>query len=195
MRSLRVAAAAHTYDHDSHRRNPRAPSLSRPEPRRSCQGESKRQAAAVTGALQWIARHDFQQHPFNETYIVCGEDVELCMDVQQDLKKQVWLCAEATAVHESETTRSQDERQAGNSEDQMRLSACVKAFIEQVNKKQLKTLLMQQQRESMHLRDLVAGQLGEELKLEREEQEKVLLDLREERLRLKQQLDFAGGQQ
>ena len=152
-------------------------------------------AAAVTGALQWIARHDFQQHPFNETYIVCGEDVELCMDVQQDLKKQVWLCAEATAVHESETTRSQDESQAGNSEDQMRLRARVKAFIEQASKKQLKTLLMQQQRESMHLRDLVAGQLGEELQLEREEQEKVLLDLREERLRLKQQLELAGGQQ
>ena len=145
--------------------------------------------------MQWIARHDFQQHPFNETYIVCGEDVELCMDVQQDLKKQVWLCAEATAVHESETTRSQDESQAGNSEDQMRLRARVKAFIEQASKKQLKTLLMQQQRESMHLRDLVAGQLGEELKLEREEQEKVLLDLREERLRLKQQLELAGGQQ
>ena len=151
--------------------------------------------AAVTGALQWIARHDFQRHPFNTAYKVCGEDVELCMDVQQDLKKQVWLCTEATAVHESETTRSQDESQAGNSEDQMRLRARVKGFIEQASKKQLKTLLMQQQRESMHLRDLVAGQLGEELKLEREEQEKVLLDLREERLRLKQQLELAGGQQ
>ena len=151
--------------------------------------------AAVTGALQWITRHDFQQHPFNETYIVCGEDVELCMDVQQDLKKQVWLCTEATAVHESETTRSQDESQAANSEDEMRLRARVKGFIEQASKKQLKVLLMQQQRESMHLRDLVAGQLGEELKLEREEQEKVLLDLREERLRLKQQLELAGRQQ
>ena len=151
--------------------------------------------AAVTGALQWIARNDFQQHPFNTAYKVCGEDIELCMDMQQDLKKQVWLCAEATAVHEAETTRSQDESQAGNSEDQIRLRARVKAFIEQASKKQLKVLLMQQQRESMHLRDLVAGQLGEELKLEREEQEKVLLDLREERLRLKQQLELAGGQQ
>jgi len=151
--------------------------------------------AAVTGALQWIARNDFQQHPFNTAYNVCGEDIELCMDMQQDLKKQVWLCTEATAVHEAETTRSKDESQAGNSEDQIRLRARVKAFIEQASKKQLKVLLMQQQRESMHLRDLVAGQLGEELKLEREEQEKVLLDLREERLRLKQQLELAGGQQ
>ena len=115
--------------------------------------------------------------------------------MQQDLKKQVWLCTEATAVHEAETTRSQDESQAGNSEDQIRLRARVKTFIEQASKKQLKVLLMQQQRESMHLRDLVAGQLGEELKLERGEQEKVLLDLREERLRLKQQLELAGGQQ
>ena len=151
--------------------------------------------AAVTGALQWIRRQDFQLHPFNTAYKVCGEDVELCIDVQQALKKQVWLCTEATAVHEAETTRSQDESQAGNSEDQIRLRSRVKAFIEQASKKQLKVLLMQQQRESMHLRDLVAGQLGESLKLEREEQEKVLLDLREERLRLKQQLELAGGQQ
>ncbi|NKB73957.1 MAG: hypothetical protein GKR83_05500 [Synechococcus sp. s2_metabat2_7] len=150
---------------------------------------------AITGALQWIARQDFQQHPYNTAYKVCGEDIELCMDVQQALKKQVWLCTEATAVHEAETTRSKDESQAGNSEDQIRLRARVKAFIEQASKKQLKVLLMQQQRESMHLRDLVAGQLGEELKLEREEQEKVLLDLREERLRLKQQLELAGGKQ
>ena len=149
--------------------------------------------AAVTGALQWITRQDFQLHPFNTAYNVCGEDIELCMDVQQDLKKQVWLCTEATAVHEAETTRSKDESQAANSEDQIRLRARVKAFIEQASKKQLKVLLMQQQRESMHLRDLVAGQ--EELKLMREEQERVLLDLREERLRLKQQLALAGGQQ
>ena len=158
---------------------------------------------AVTGALQWIARQDFQQHPFNTAYHVCGEDIELCMDVQQDLKKQVWLCTDATAVHEAETTRSQDETQAGNSEDLIRLRARVQAFIEQASKKQLKILLMQQQRESMHLRDVVADQTGqleiaEELELERkkrEEQEKVLLDLREERLRLKQKLELTGGYQ
>ena len=158
---------------------------------------------AVTGALQWIARQDFLEHPFNTAYRVCGEDVELCMDVQQRLKKQVWLCAEASAVHEAETTRSQDENQAGNSEDQIRLRARVKTFIDQASKKQLKILLMQQQRESMHLHDLVADQTGqleiqETLKIERKEraeQEKVLLDLREERLRLKQQLELAGGHQ
>jgi len=159
--------------------------------------------AAVTGALQWIARQDFLNHPFNTAYQVCGEDVELCMDVQQQLKKQVWLCAEASAVHEAETTRRQDESQAGNSEDQILLRARVKTFIDQASKKQLKILLMQQQRESMHLRNCMADQTGqleiqETLNIERKEraeQEKVLLDLREERIRLKQQLELAGGHQ
>ena len=47
--------------------------------------------AAVTGALQWIRRDDFQRIRLNEAYKVCGEDVELCLDVQQTLGKQVWL--------------------------------------------------------------------------------------------------------
>ncbi len=151
--------------------------------------------AAVTGALQWITRQDFQQNPFNNAYHVCGEDVELCMDVQQRLKKQVWLCTEATAVHQAETTRRQEESQSENSEDLIRLKARVQAFIEQASKKQLKILLLQQQLESMHLRDAITGQFGETLRLEQEEQKRVLLDLREERLRLKQQLELTGGAQ
>ena len=59
--------------------------------------------------------------PLNELYGVCGEDVELCLDVQQHLNKQVWLCAEAHAIHEAESTRAQQPEQAGNSEDLLRL--------------------------------------------------------------------------
>ena len=62
--------------------------------------------AAVTGALQWIGRDAFLRHPFNTAYQVNGEDVELCFDVQQHLDQQVWLCTEASAIHEAETTRS-----------------------------------------------------------------------------------------
>jgi GT2 family glycosyltransferase len=168
--------------------------------------------AAVTGALQWIGRDAFQRHPFNPAYQVNGEDVELCFDVQQHLDQQVWLCTEASAIHEAETTRSQDPLQAGNSADQLRLRTRIRHFLDHATGQQLRVLLQQQQRESQLLRDLVHDDLprlqakearlreleqefgnAEELRQRLEEQDKVLLSLREERLRMRDQLDAHEG--
>jgi len=147
--------------------------------------------AAVTGALQWIDRDAFLQHPFNADYQVNGEDVELCLDVQQHLGQQVWLCTEASAIHDAETTRSQDPLQAGNSADELRLRARTKHFLAQATGEQLRVLLQQQQRESQLLRDELQQECGnaKQLRLRLQEQETVLLSLREERLRLRDQLD------
>ena len=151
--------------------------------------------AAVTGALQWIGRDAFRRHPFNPAYQVNGEDVELCFDVQQHLGQQVWLCTEASAIHEAETTRSQDPLQAGNSADQLRLRARARHFLDNATGEQLRVLLKQQQRESQLLRDLVQHDTEdtEELRRRLEEQDTVLLSLREERLRLRDQLDAHEG--
>ena len=152
---------------------------------------------AVTGALQWIGRDAFRKHPFNTAYQVNGEDVELCFDVQQHLDQQVWLCTEASAIHEAETTRKQDPLQASNSADQLRLRARARHFLDHATGEQLRVLLQQQQRESQLLRDLVQDDLprlkAEELRQRLEEQEQVLLSLREERLRLRDQLDAREG--
>ena len=163
---------------------------------------------AVTGALQWVTRDGFKQNPFNQAYQVNGEDVELCLDIQEHLDQQVWLCTEASAIHEAETTRSQDPLQSGNSADQLRLRARTRRFIDHATSEQLQVLLQQQQRESQLLRDLVVHDLprlqakeaqirmleqefgnAEEIRQRLEEQETVLLSLREERLRLRDQLD------
>ena len=155
--------------------------------------------AAVTGALQWIGRDAFRRHPFNPAYQVNGEDVELCFDVQQHLGQQVWLCTEASAIHEAETTRSQDPRQAGSSADLLRLRARTRHFLDNATGEQLRVLLKQQQRESQLLRDLVQHDTEkirerlEELRERLEEQDTVLLSLREERLRLRDQLDAHEG--
>ena len=168
--------------------------------------------AAVTGALQWIGRDAFMRHPFNPDYQVNGEDVELCFDVQQHLDQQVWLCTEASAIHEAETTRSKDPLQAGNSTDQLRLRARTRHFLDHATGEQLRVLLQQQQRESQLLRDLVRDDLprlqakearlrsleqefgnAEELRQRLLEQDTVLLTLREERLRLRDQLDALEG--
>ncbi|QPN71488.1 glycosyltransferase family 2 protein [Synechococcus sp. CBW1108] len=150
--------------------------------------------AAVTGALQWIRRADALAQPLNEQYRVCGEDVELCLDVQQHLGKQVWLCAEAHAIHEAESTREQEPEQAANSEDLLRLRSRYHSYLAQASAEQLRRLLEQQQGESLQLRLLLQGrhalleerQATLEMELQKLRQDAgAIEDLQEERLRLK----------
>ncbi len=147
---------------------------------------------AVTGALQWMRRGDFLKHPFNTSYNVCGEDVELCIDFQQYLNKQVWLCNQATAIHEPETTRSQQADQGQNSEDLLRLRIRAQSFIEQATADQLRLLLYRQQLESQQLRDLINNKSPKENERE-QEQERILFELREDRLKLKQEIELLQG--
>lgn len=109
---------------------------------------------AVTGALQWIRRSDLQTLNLNEAYAVCGEDVELCLDVQQHLGKQVWLCAEAQAIHQGESTRAQQPGQGANPHDQERLRLRYMAFVKHASTDQLRLMLCRQQWESAQLRAL-----------------------------------------
>jgi hypothetical protein len=164
---------------------------------------------AVTGALQWIRRSDALATPLNESYRVCGEDVELCLDLQQQLGKQVWLCGEAEAIHEAESSRANQPDQAANSEDLLRLRSRYHDFVLQASAAQLQLLLEKQQWESMWLRDLIQqrNMLFDErvmtieerhaqLDLKREielqglrHDARALEDLNEERLRLKALLE------
>ncbi|WP_115125959.1 glycosyltransferase family 2 protein [Synechococcus sp. GEYO] len=143
--------------------------------------------AAVTGALQWIERNDFQSLKFNENYKVCGEDVELCLDVQQKLNKKVWLCSNAKAIHEAESTRRTQRGQHGNSEDLTLLRSRVRDFVDMASTEQLKLFLQQQQRESHQLRELILTRQRQETG-RLEVLENLLMDLREERLQLKQEI-------
>ena len=153
---------------------------------------------AVTGALQWISRNSFTNHSFNEDYEVNGEDIELCLDVQEHLGKQVWLCSEASAIHEAETTRSLDPLQSSNSGDRLRLRNRCKKYLDSATREQLSVALKQQQRECELLRSLINEGIEEkiisnnELQQHLKEKETVLLSLREERLRLLSQLETLG---
>lgn len=114
-----------------------------------------REVGAVTGALMLVRADDFAQVRFNENYNFCGEDVELCLDMQEKLGKEVWICAEAMAIHEAESTRSKVEAAQINSSDLLSIRARVQRFVAQATTKQLKVLLDNQQRESNKLRDLL----------------------------------------
>jgi len=115
---------------------------------------STQPVAAVTGALQWLRRSDAL--PLNTQYRVCGEDVALCLDMQQQRGKQVWLCGEAKALHNGETTRQRFEGQGASADDQARVRQRWDGFIAGASAAALAVLLKQQQWESHMLRVLAA---------------------------------------
>ena len=114
-------------------------------------------------------------------------------------------------IHEAETTRSQDPLQAGNSADQLRLRTRTRHF--QITPPPTVTRAAAATATRIPpLRDLVHDDLprlqakearlkaleqefgnAEELRQRLEEQDSVLLSLREERLRLRDQLDAREG--
>ncbi len=164
---------------------------------------------AVTGALQWMRRSDALATPLNESYHVCGEDVELCLDLQQHMGKQVWVCGQAEAIHEAESTRSLQAEQAATSEDLLRLRSRYHDFVLRASAAQLQLLLEKQQWENKWLRDLIQQRMmisEERLKISEERHAELHLekdielqslrhdaraleDLNEERLRLKSLLE------
>lgn len=113
---------------------------------------------AVTGALMLIRRSDFEQIKLSETYRVCGEDVELCLNIRSKLKKEIWYCPAFSGIHEPESTRKQEPSQHGNSEDLSRIRTCHRHFLEQASSDQLLHEWEAGRREVMALRSLLNNQ-------------------------------------
>ena len=76
---------------------------------------------ASTGALMITRKDFFKELKFNERYEVCGEDIELCLDINQFLKKEIWYCNKFKGIHEAESTRKITPNQQKNIHDKRRL--------------------------------------------------------------------------
>ena len=118
---------------------------------------------AVTGALFLIRREHFLALRFQLAYKVCGEDVELCLDVRERLGLKVVYCPSFSGVHASEATRSQTEGQDGNSEDMTRMRMRRKHFLEKASRQQLNDELFIESLQAEVLRSI---------ELERQQQER-----------------------
>lgn len=62
---------------------------------------------AVTGALMVLRRSDFEAVRFRETFRVCGEDVALCLDLQQRTGRFAYYASDVTAIHDEKSTRGE----------------------------------------------------------------------------------------
>ena len=97
---------------------------------------------ATTGALFLMRHEHFQALRFQTEYKVCGEDVELSLDLRERLDLNIMYCPSFSGIHASEATRSQTEGQDGNSEDMSRMRIRRKQFLDKANGQQLKDELL-----------------------------------------------------
>jgi GT2 family glycosyltransferase len=154
--------------------------------------ESDRPVPAVTGAVMLLRRSTFQQLRFQEAYNQCGEDVELCLDLRQQLNLEVWLCAQASGLHESESTRKQQERRDDVSADLARMRARYRRFLDNASAQQLQIDLASSQREAEALKEL--NQVSD-LKTELSATKQLTAALQLNRLRLEQELEQLRAEQ
>ena len=111
---------------------------------------------AVTGAFFAMRRDEFLELELAETFNVCGEDVQLCLQTRSVLQKQVLYCPAMSGVHDAESTRSQFEEQQGNDDDMKRMRAGWRELIQQANKESLLVELQAAQDEAEDLRSITA---------------------------------------
>lgn len=113
-----------------------------------------RKVPAVTGAMILIRREHFIKLLMNETYNVCGEDIELCLDIRQKLGLDIWYCPTASGIHEGESTRKTQKAQGANLDDIKKMRKVRSQFIQKASLFQLRDDMHSQCLETEVLRRL-----------------------------------------
>ena len=124
-----------------------------------------RPVPATTGAAMLIRREHFNALRFNSDYRVCGEDIELCLALRQQLDLNVVYCPRFSGEHGGEATRSHQENQGGNSEDLTRIRGLHERFLHTATRDQLRVELAASVAEADALRSLEAHRSHESQKI------------------------------
>lgn len=114
-----------------------------------------RPVPAVTGAAMVIRREHFKALGFNTDYRVCGEDIELCLALKQQLELNVVYCPRFSGEHGGEATRSKEKDQSGNSEDLTRMRGLHERFLSTTSNAQLRIELTANAIEADILRSII----------------------------------------
>jgi len=114
-----------------------------------------RYVPAVTGAFLAIRRLDLLHIVLDEEFSVCGEDVALCLNIQNQLNKSILYCHQMSGCHNAETTRKGIEGQGANDADINRMRNLWESWLELANQETLKRVLRSQQEDSNFLHQLI----------------------------------------
>ena len=109
----------------------------------------------VTGALMLVRKSTFNEKPFDEGYIRCGEDVQLNLDLRENLKGRVMLCPGMSGVHLESATRSEKNEAGNHSEDITKLKTRRRLFLEQASREQLRAELSMSTREHLFRKEVM----------------------------------------
>lgn len=96
--------------------------------------------SASTGALMITRKEIFNKLRFNDLYEVCGEDIELCLDIKQLLGKEICYCHELKGIHEAESTRKRVPNQQKSISDKSRLKNRYSLYLKSLDIKELHRL-------------------------------------------------------
>ena len=109
----------------------------------------------VTGALMLVRKSTFKEQPFDESYIRCGEDVQLNLDLREKLKGRVMLCPGMSGVHLESATRAKNNETGNTSEDIAKMKTRRRLFLDQASQEQLRVELSMSAREHIFTKEVM----------------------------------------
>mgnify|MGYP002032606919 CR=1 FL=1 len=100
-----------------------------------------------------VRKSTFNQQPFDENYIRCGEDVQLNLDLREKLKGRVMLCPGMSGVHTESATRKKAGETGNTSEDLVRMKTRRRLFLEKATPEQLRAELSMATKEHLFTKE------------------------------------------
>ena len=109
---------------------------------------------AATGALIFIKKELFDEIGFCEKYEVCGEDIELSLDIREKKDLNILFCPKVSGIHFSSKTRKKHNQFGNTINDIKRMQKRRLKFIQNVSKDQLLLELKDLQEENYILKKI-----------------------------------------
>ena len=92
---------------------------------------------AASGALIFIKKALFLEIGFNEKYEICGEDIELSLDIREKKDYIILFAPKVSGIHLSSATRKKNNQYGNSINDLKRMKERRDCFINTVSKNQL----------------------------------------------------------
>ena len=149
----------------------------------------------VTAAVMLIRKSIFKEQPFDESYLRCGEDIQLNLDLREKLKGRVMLCPGMSGIHLESATRAQNNEAGNTSEDIAKMKTRRRLFLDQASQEQLRVELSMSTREHVFTKEVMEKERNY-LRQQRTKAKDVnhLEDLEQDLDHLKRDRDYWKGQ-
>ena len=109
----------------------------------------------VTAAVMLVRKSTFDEQYFDESYIRCGEDVQLNLDLREKFKGRIMLCPDMSGVHLESATRMKNNEIGNVSGDIEKLKTRRRLFLDQASEEQLRVVLSMNARENLFTREVM----------------------------------------